>query len=223
MEILVTDSSEPTDSKEEKGREEQMQSSPDGSPRPAVAAEIDPLVRRAVEGDQRAFEQLFKKNAPWVYGRLRRMLGARADLEDLVQEVFLRAYRSLPNYRGQARFEAWLRRITACVAYDEIRSRRCSPRLELIDGEPVVARSKDMTEREAVRQMMRIIDGLPPNNRIVLLLHDVEGYTAEEIRTVVGVKSVNTVRSRLRLARAELHRLARTNPALEWLYRDEQR
>jgi DNA-directed RNA polymerase specialized sigma24 family protein len=57
----------------------------------------------------------------------------------------------------------------------------------------------------------------------VLLLHDVEGYTAEEINLVVGAKSVNTVRSRLRLARAELHRRARSNPALEWLYQEKPR
>ena len=184
---------------------------------------VDPRVTRAAAGDRSAFESLFRENAPWVYGRLRRMLGARSDIEDLVQEVFLRAYRSLPGYRGQARFESWLRRICACVAYDDIRSRKNAPKLELIDDELRIGKADDLERREAVRHLMRIIDSLPPQNRIVLLLHDVEGYTADEINLVVGAKSVNTVRSRLRLARAELHRIARSNPALEWLYQSKSR
>jgi RNA polymerase sigma-70 factor, ECF subfamily len=180
---------------------------------------LDPVVERAAAGDQSAFQQLFRENAPWVYGRLRRMLGTRSDLEDLVQEVFVRAYRSLPSYRGQARFESWLKRICACVAYDDIRSRRNVPRLEVLDTETTRSgREEDPERREAVRHLMRIIDTLPPQNRIVLLLHDLEGYTAEEIQLVVGAKSVNTVRSRLRLARAELHRRGRANPALSSLY-----
>jgi RNA polymerase sigma-70 factor (ECF subfamily) len=183
------------------------------------AVAVDPLVERAVAGDQGAFQELFRENAPWVYGRLRRMLGTRSDLEDLVQEVFVRAYRSLPSFRGQARFESWLKRICACVAYDDIRSRRNAPRLEVLDTETTRAgRDEDPEQREAVRHLMRIIDVLPPQNRIVLLLHDLEGYTAEEIQLVVGAKSVNTVRSRLRLARAELHRRGRANPALSSLY-----
>lgn len=203
-----------TSSKRRRGRRRESEGSRDV---------VDPRVKRAAAGDRSAFESLFRENAPWVYGRLRRMLGARPDIEDLVQEVFLRAYRSLPGYRGQARFESWLKRICACVAYDDIRSRKNVPRLELLDDEPRVGKSEDMERREAVRHLMRIIDSLPPQNRIVLLLHDVEGYTAEEINLVVGAKSVNTVRSRLRLARAELHRLARSNPALEWLYQSKSR
>ncbi len=184
---------------------------------------VDPLVKRAADGDRVAFEVLFRAHSPWVYGRLRRMLGARSDIEDLVQEVFLRAFRSLPSFRGQARFESWLRRICACVAYDDIRSRKNAPRLQLIEGEPRVGKADDMEHREAVRHLMRIIDSLPPQNRIVLLLHDVEGYTAEEIQMAVGVKSINTVRSRLRLARAEVHRRGRLNPALAWLYQSKPR
>ena len=192
---------------------------PGGSEPPAERPiAVDPLVERAAAGDQRAFQELFRENAPWVHGRLRRMLGARSDLEDLVQEVFVRAYRSLPSYRGQARFESWLKRICACVAYDDIRSRRNAPRFEVIEPETRPGRSEDPERREAVRHLMRIVDSLPAQNRIVLLLHDLEGYTAEEIQLVVGAKSVNTVRSRLRLARAELHRHARAHPALSSLY-----
>ena len=181
----------------------------------------DPIVSRAVEGDKEAFGELFRRNSPWVYGRLRRMLGARADVEDLVQEVFLRAFRSLPSFRGQAPFEAWLRRICARVAYDAIRSKSRGIRLELIDLEPEGKGGEEPEQRETLRHLMRIIDSLPARNRIVLLLHDVEGYTAEEIRLVVGVKSINTVRSRLRLARCELHRKAKCSEALYWLYRDQ--
>lgn len=151
------------------------------------------------------------------------MFGPRSNLEDLVQEVFLRAYRSLPNFRGQAPFDAWLRRICARVAYDEIRSCSSGVRLELIEVEAADHNAEGLERREAIRHLMRIIDNLPDQNRIVLILHDVEGYTAEEIRLVVGVKSVNTVRSRLRLARAELHRRARNHPALRWLYQHRER
>jgi RNA polymerase sigma-70 factor (ECF subfamily) len=184
---------------------------------------IDERVARAIKGDHKAFEELFRINAPWIYGRLRRMLGPRSNLEDLVQDVFLRAYRSLPSFRGQAPFGAWLRRICARVAYDEIRSRSRGIRLELVESEATDLTTSRPENREAVRHLTRIIDTLPAQNRTVLLLHDVEGYTAEEIRLVVGLKSVHTVRSRLRLARAELHRKACGHPALSWLYQQQAR
>jgi RNA polymerase sigma-70 factor (ECF subfamily) len=183
----------------------------------------DPDVSGAVAGDREAFGRLFRRHAPWVQGRLRRMLGARSNLEDLVQEVFLRAYRSLPTYLGQAPFEAWLRRICARVAYDEIRAGSRGVRLEVVTTLPEVVSGPVMEQREAVRHLMHIIETIPPRNRIVLLLHDVEGYTADEIKLVVGAASVNTVRSRLRLARSELHRKARNHAALRWLYGDTTR
>lgn len=191
-------------------------------PSPRVAPAMDPLVQRAKDGDTEAFGELFTKNSPWVYARLRRMLGPGPEIEDLVQEVFIRAYRSLPTFRGQSRFEAWLRRICARVAYDEIRSGRRRPQLELVEGHELGQISPDMERREAAKHLMRLIGMLPAANRIVLLLHDVEGYTAEEIRMVVGARSVSTVKSRLRLARTELHRRAQSVEALKWIYEDSQ-
>lgn len=179
---------------------------------------MDPLVQRAKEGDTKAFGELFTRNAPWVYSRLRRMLGPGPDIEDLVQEVFLRAYRSLPTFRGQARFESWLRRICARVAYDEMSAGKRRPRLSLVGDQEPGTVTPDMEQREAAKHLMRIINSLPPANRIVILLHDVEGYTAEEIQLVVGARSVSTVKSRLRLARTELHRRAQVVPALRWIY-----
>lgn len=182
---------------------------------------LDPVVLRARDGDARAFGELFDRNAPWVYARLRRMLGPGADIEDLVQEVFLRAHRSLPAFRGQARFETWLRRICARVAYDQMRAGRARPTLQLVELDSAASGCPEPEHREAARHLRRLIDRLPPQNRAVLVLHDVEGFTAEEIQKVVAAPSVNTVKSRLRLARAELHRLARGMPALRWLYEDE--
>ena len=183
---------------------------------------MDPLVQRAKEGDASAFGELFTRNSPWVYARLRRMLGPGPELEDLVQEVFLRAYRSLPTFRGQARFESWLRRICARVAYDEMSAGRRRPQLTLVEADELGEPSPDMVRREAARHLMRLIGALPPANRIVLLLHDVEGYTAEEIQMVVGARSVGTIKSRLRLARAELHRKAQAVPALRWIYEENR-
>lgn len=179
----------------------------------------DPIVERAARGDREALGDLFMRNAPWIYGQLSRMLGPGADLEDMVQEVFLRAFRSLRKYRAEGHFLSWLRKITANVAYDQMRSRRNRVRLVLVDGDLPGSSEPDMDHKEAVRHLMRLIDTLPPRNRLVLLLHDVEGYTGEEIRTIVGVRSVNTVRSRLRLARAELDRRAKAHPALRDLQR----
>ena len=147
------------------------------------------------------------------------MLGATTEIEDLVQEVFLRAHRSLPAFRGQAKFETWLRRICARVAYDQMRAGRSRPTLHLVETETAAdPGAADPELRESARHLQRVIEQIPAKNRIVLLLHDVEGYTAEEIKAVVGARSVNTVKSRLRLARAELHRRARAVPALAWLY-----
>src|SRR6187402_1642958 len=102
------------------------------------------LVRRCREGDRNAFIQLFRRHRDDVVRLVHRMLGPSADLEDMVQEVFLQVHRSVSAFRGSARFSTWLYRVTVNVVLMHRRSARSRPRFALdsevppmIDSDPL--------------------------------------------------------------------------------------
>src|SRR5215469_4393824 len=90
-------------------------------------ADEEPLVARAATGDTAAFRQLYERHRGDVARLVYRMLGARADFEDVVQEVFVQVYRSLKDFRGQAKFSTWLHRVTVNVVLMHRRSARSRP------------------------------------------------------------------------------------------------
>ena len=146
--------------------------------------DVDELtLRRARNGDGAAFASLYDRYAKPAYNLSLRMLGDSAAAEDVVQEVFLRLLERLRGYRGDAPFGAWLRRLVANAAIDELRRRRW---LESAAEVPLAqfpqTRSVAQEQAEAWQALMT----LSPAARAVVVLHELEGYTHVELAAMFG-------------------------------------
>jgi len=179
----------------------------------------DRLIGRAVAGDTSAFRALYERHRADVARLVYRMLGPRSDIEDVIQEVFVQVYKSLRDFRGQAKFSTWLHRVTVNVVLMYRRAARSRP---VFAAEAVVdsaLRSQDIgpdedaERRERVRAFGRLLDRLGDKKRIVFVLHELEGVAPGEIARIVGAP-VLTVRTRLFYARRELENMLREEPSL---------
>lgn len=183
------------------------------------------LISRAQEGDTRAFQQLFTRHQGTVSRIVYRMIGPSPDVDDVVQEVFLNVYRSLPSFRGDAKFSTWLYRLTTNVTRMHLRKGRSRPRFADVevpetrsDGRPPETPDVQVERAERVRALYRILDGLSEKKREVLVLHDLEGVPAKEIAVTLEIP-VLTVRTRLFYARKDLYAALAVEPSLEGVMR----
>ena len=160
------------------------------------------LIRRASDGDASAVRTLYERYAPRVYAVVRRIAGDDDLAHDYAQEAWIRAIRALPTFRGDARFSTWLHRIAVNAALQaarkaKTRTKRQAPMPEQI---PVGPRPGDALLEERLEEAL---DRLPEGMRRVLILHDVEGYTHEEIGDLLGIAS-GTSKSQLFKARVKM-------------------
>ena len=147
-----------------------------------------------------------------------RMVGPRAELEDIVQEVFLQVHRSLKDFRGQSKFTTWLHRVTVNVVLMHRRAAKSRPQLvpPHSDESHVDSRlspDEDAARLERMRAFRRVVEQLAEKKRNVFLLHELEGLSPAEISKIVGAP-VLTVRTRLFYARRELAEMLRHEPTL---------
>ncbi len=165
------------------------------------------LIRRACEGDGRAVRVLYDRYSPRVYAVVRRIAGDDDLADDYAQEAWIRAVRALPTFRGEARFSTWLHRIAVNSALQAMRKAKNQRKREtaLPDEIPVTHRMGDVLLE---RRLEEALDRLPDGMRRVLVLHDVEGYTHEEIGQALGV-TAGTSKSQLFKARAKMRRMLR--------------
>jgi RNA polymerase sigma-70 factor, ECF subfamily len=175
-------------------------------------------VRRAQEGDVRAFEQLFQQYHRGIYNTIYQVTRNEADAADLTQEVFVRAYRALPRLQTPEAFTSWLYRIAVNLSRNWLRDRG-RVRIESLelpgdDGEEGSTReiadpSGDpaaLTQAQDLRErVQKAVEGLSPDHRTVVTLHHLEGMPVEEIARVMDC-SIGTVKSRLSRARDHLKR-----------------
>jgi RNA polymerase sigma-70 factor (ECF subfamily) len=181
---------------------------------------VDPVVRRAQGGEEAAFNELFRRHRGDVTRIVTRVLGASAEVEDVVQDVFIHVYRSLPKFRGDSKFTTWLYRLTVNVTRMHLRRGRSRPRFADV---PVPDAPRDSTppdrpdlihERaERMRALESLLDRLSEKKRTVLVLHDLEGMPAKDIAEIVEAP-VLTVRTRLFYARKELFAALADDPHL---------
>lgn len=165
------------------------------------------LILRAQQGDGVAIEALYRRHADRVYTVVRRVAGDDALAEDWAQEAWMRAIRALPSFRGQSLFSTWLHRIAVnCALY----GRRGRERLRARETElPEALEAASREDRPLLRMRLEdAIDRLPDRMRRVLVLHDVEGYTHEEIGELLGV-APGTCKSQLFKARAKMRTMLR--------------
>lgn len=160
----------------------------------------DVLIRRFLDGDEAAFRSLYRRHAPRLRMTILRLLGARReDADDVLQEAWVAACRGLHRFRGEARFSTWL----ASIAIRTARRRFDwqANAIELDDALPSAAVAPG-----AGMDLERALASLPDAHRTVVVLHDVEGYTHEEIAGLLGI-AAGTSRSTLTRGRRLLRRL----------------
>lgn len=163
---------------------------------------VGELVARACRGDTVAFEDLYRQHVGRVYGLCLRMTGQPESAEDLTQDTFVSAWRSLPGYEGRSSFSTWLHRI----AVNAVLARRRSPQgrneISLTDeaGEQMEFMAEpDMDEATPI-DVERAIAALPPGARDIVVLHGIYGYSHEEAAGMLGV-AVGTCKAQLHRAR----------------------
>ncbi len=171
------------------------------------------LIRAAQKGNLAAFNQLVLRYQGFAYNIAYRILGDGDLAADVTQESFIKAYKAMDQFRGGS-FKAWLARIVTNACYDALRhkQRRPADSLEDLSVDPEHAirlqSSQESPESYALRTelselIQRSIDQLPPDQRITLVLADIQGMSYQEIAEITGV-SLGTVKSRLSRARARL-------------------
>ena len=182
------------------------------------------LIEAAQRGRLDAFNELVLSYQHQVYNLAYRILNEPASAADATQESFISAYRSLKRFRGGS-FKAWLMRIVSNACYDELRRRKRRPVVYFEDiggmddeANPALMSQQESplshTERHELSDSIQAgIDTLPPEQRIVLVLSDVEGLSYMEIATATSV-SLGTVKSRLARARAKLRDYLRVETEL---------
>lgn len=169
------------------------------------------LIQRAQSGDAIAVRELYRLYSPRVYAIVKRLAGDDSLAEDWAQEAWVRIFRALGSFRGEARFTTWLHRIAVNSALHgrRWRDRRTRHEAELDDSVPVRLPTEDALLKVRLEHALKV---LPERMRQVLVLHDVEGYTHEEIAEFLGV-TAGTSKSQLFKARARMRELLR--PAVD--------
>jgi len=182
------------------------------------------LVRRARRGDVAAYDRLVEIYQTRVYGLIYNMTGNREDAEDLTQDVFIRAYKALPNFSGRSSFYTWIYRIAVNRTINFLKQRNRVKRLSLDDVDLGLERdpayveisgrnspARDLSITELQERLNKALQTLSEKHRTVVVLHDIQGVPHEEIARMLHC-SPGTVRSRLFYARqllqAELQDLA---------------
>jgi len=160
------------------------------------------LIRLAADGDARAIRSLYDRYAPRVYAVVRRIAGDEDLAQDYAQEAWIRAIRALPTFRGDARFSTWLHRIAVNAALQALRKQETRKQRETPTPADLAIAPKTQ-DSLLQKKLEQALDGLPEGMRRVLILHDVEGYTHEEIGDVLGV-TAGTSKSQLFKARAKM-------------------
>jgi len=188
-----------------------LAASPPSASRPSLrplAVSVPPSDAPA-EARARGFRALYDGHVDFVWRNLRRLGVPESEVDDRTQEVFVVAHRRFDEFEDRGHGpRAWLFQIVLRVASDARRHRRRHP--EDPDGGDAVARASvepqqadALARREALSKLDRALEAIDVGRRAVLLLHEIEEMTAPEIAQVLGIP-LNTVYSRLRVARAEL-------------------
>ena len=182
------------------------------------------LIQEAQRGDVQAFNTLVLHYQSQVYNLAYRVMGESDSAADMAQEAFISAYKNIRRYRGGS-FKAWLMRIVTNACYDELRRRKRRPQVSLealyvVDEDAsstfhseTEGPEKSVQQGELVAAIQQCISALPEAQRVAAVLCDVQGYSYEEIASIMKI-SLGTVKSRLSRARARLRDCLRGNGEL---------
>lgn len=183
------------------------------------------LVARATAGDTESFNQLVTRWERPIYALAYRTLGREEDARDIVQEAFLRAYRGLRGFKGQAKFSSWLYRITLNLCRDWQRRDRRAPLVQvpegvepsdLADAQPAPTESVEdlVARREMSKAVARVMAELPDEQRTAIILKEYHDLTFQEIADMLDCP-LSTVKTRLYQGLSVLRRRLRQRQAEE--------
>jgi RNA polymerase sigma-70 factor, ECF subfamily len=164
-------------------------------------------IQRAIEGDESAMRALWSRHAPHVDAVVRRLVGNDLDLAaDIAQEVWIQIFKALPQYRGDSQFGTWAHRIAVNRTLNALRKTRRLAKIETTVEEDTAIVEPEPERRLLMQTIQTAATKLSPGARTVFMLHDVEGYTHEEIAERLGITSGGS-KSQLFKARAKLRTL----------------
>ena len=162
------------------------------------------LIARVLAGDPTAERALYDAHVDRVYRMTYRIVGDTDQATDCVQETFIKAFRRLADFRGESALGTWIGAIAMSVALNALRKvKRFRQREMPLDEAPEIGRPAAAGDPHLRARLHGAIDALPEGYRAVFLMHDVEGYTHEEIGSMLGIHS-GTSKAQLFRARARL-------------------
>ncbi len=165
------------------------------------------LLRRAMNGDERALRQIWVEHAPHIDAVVKRLCGGDPDMAaDIAQEVWIQIFRALPGYRGDSQFGTWAHRIAVNRTLNALRRVRRLAKIETDIEEDTASVEMDSDRTFIAESIEQAMGHLSPGARAVFVLHDIEGFTHEEIGAELGITSGGS-KSQLFKARAKLRRL----------------
>jgi RNA polymerase sigma-70 factor (ECF subfamily) len=174
-------------------------------------AEDHILIRRFLAGEEAAFERLVERYYQRVDRLAQQVVRHPMAAEDITQECFLRAYRALPRFRGEASFYSWLYRIAInlCLNYLRQQATRVSTAEEPeASAFPVADPSSLLENQERERLVRAAINALPAHYRVAIILRDLEGFSYQEVADILGVP-LGTVKSRINFGKRLLRKTLR--------------
>ena len=162
------------------------------------------LITRVLAGDAVAERQLYDTHVDRVFRLAYRMTGDATQAEDLTQDTFIRAFDRLADFRGDAPFAGWLHRVATSVILTGLRKRKRVQEMESVRDDLEWASGPGPTsDPDLKRSLLRAVEQLDDNHRLVFVMHDMEGFTHREIATVMDAP-VGTIKARLSRARQKL-------------------
>jgi RNA polymerase sigma-70 factor (ECF subfamily) len=164
------------------------------------------LIRRAIDGDERALRQLWSRFSPHIDAVVRRLAGDPDLAADIAQDVWVQIFRALGSYRGDSQFSTWAHRIAVNRTLNALRRVRRLERVEVEMNDDVAVVDDDPDRAFVAASIEDAMQYLPAGGRTVFMLHDVEGYTHEDIARELGI-TAGASKSQLFKARAKLRRL----------------
>ena len=174
------------------------------------------LIAAVLRGDPESFEPLVQKYSPRVFATARRYARRESEVDDIAQEVWVKAFQKLGSFRGEAPFEHWLMRLTVRTCYDFLRSHQRKKELsfsELSDPESdwldrfVTPGEQSSEDADAAKQLIeRILEKLSPSARLIITLLEIEDRSVKEIAALTGW-SIPLVKVRAFRARAEMKKI----------------
>jgi RNA polymerase sigma-70 factor, ECF subfamily len=173
------------------------------------------LIAACIRGDVTAQRTLFRREYQRVFKTVSRIMGAGRDVDDLVQETFVSAFRALGAFRGEAKLSTWIDRIAVRVVFHHLRGKKRTVSLDAVaEPEDNAGSLEDKAHaREGLRRLYAVLAEMTPDARAAYALYAIDGRSISEVAEITGTTTI-AAKVRIWRARREVYRRAETDPVL---------